>query len=175
MVEHVDTQETEMVLWSQGSHLHFPQAHHPGVLVEFIPCWLEKMNSLVHLHWIIWGDLALESLHRDGIIPRTHPKIDILIGAESSLRIQSGHCPPLGQQRIHTNRLKACNHSNYQPFVDHCLKVVQEILPVKPASRLYIGQIRVTKPPPSQTPSPGLKKSGGNPGQGFSRTLRLRW
>jgi len=133
-------------------------------MVKLVPIRLKKVNSLVHIHRINWSGLTFESLHRLGIVPRTHPKINILIGAKASLRIQSCRCPPLGQQRIHTSRLKACDHSNNEPLVDHCLKNVQKILSVKPVSRLCIGQAGVIKPPPSQTPSPGLEEHRGNLG-----------
>jgi hypothetical protein len=102
MVEHVGAQKTEVILRPQGSHLHFPQVHHSGVVVELLPTRFEKTNLLMYIHRVGRGSLALESLHRSGIVPRAHPEIDILIPAQSSFRIKSCCCPTLGQQRIHT-------------------------------------------------------------------------
>jgi hypothetical protein len=96
-----------MIFGSQYPHVDIAQRYQLGTLVDIIQRRpVELRQTLVQIDYDRLGRRSGNCSHRDRILFRPNTQVDVSVGSQPALGVQSRDCPALGQQRLHTSRPK---------------------------------------------------------------------
>ena len=104
MPKHVKTQYTQMIFIAENTYINFANLHNVGTRVQFIKAELVKfVGPAMQINQILSSSEFFLKVVCAAIVLRSDDQVYIQIGAQSWLRIESRHRPPLHNQCLNAS------------------------------------------------------------------------